>query len=407
MKAGDQGRAAFEPFVEDPRLRGAILAARSGNDRALIHALSQGGVQDALRDPRHVAATAHAPVPDAGAEALWTALRRLNLMTVMRRSGGLPSAARLDGDVVAVVARQCFLAGYIFPETSEEADALRELSSLLAGDPTATGLEGYDLSCGLPPAYLAYATYRPLSTLAAASRLGAITPDALSPAQAELLLMQVREPADEAHLAVEVDPPESTRPAAAPYWHEDGDVGFRAGLGVSRERPSPRWRIAGSAHRGDRDLFFRRPLVAGCGTGQRAVALAESSADARVLAVDPDRRALAYGWRMARDAGLGNLRFRRADIADMAGWPGERFDLIDATGLAARLADVETGLAVLKRLLVADGVLCFDLPSLTGQRHLMAARALAEREDTSPPWAMSVACGRGCAAFPATHLRAR
>lgn len=383
MRAGDSGRAAYKPLLDDPRLRAAITAARTGSDAALIRVLSEGRVQDALRDPRHAALTARGPVPDAGIEALVTALRRLNLMTVMRRPGGLPPRARLDGDVAAFVARQCFLAGYIFAETAEEADALRALTALLAGDPTATGLVGYDLSRGLPSAYLAYAAYRPLSTLVAAYRLGAIEPELLSPAQAELLRMQVNEPAVEARLAVDVDPPESAALAAVPIWQDDGDAGFRPGLGVSGERPSPRWRSAEAAG-APAGGAFKRALVVGCGTGQRAVSLAARGGDACVRAVDPDRRALAYAWRMANEAGIDNLRFIRADIADMAVWDGAAFDLIDATGLTARLADVETGLAVLRRLLVADGIMCFDLPSLAGQRHVMAARAFVEREGYAP-----------------------
>src|SRR5256886_12917699 len=53
-----------------------------------------------------------------------------------------------------------------------------------------------------------------------------------------------------------------------------------------------------------------RILVAGCGTGQNAIAAAKRFSDASVLAIDFSRASLAYAMRKTREIGRASCRER-------------------------------------------------------------------------------------------------
>ena len=74
-----------------------------------------------------------------------------------------------------------------------------------------------------------------------------------------------------------------------------------------------------------------RILVAGCGTGQHAIATAQQYPGASVLAVDLSLASLAYAKRKTLELGLTDIEYRQADILALDGLQ-ERFDLIECSG---------------------------------------------------------------------------
>ena len=106
---------------------------------------------------------------------------------------------------------------------------------------------------------------------------------------------------------------------------------------------------------------FRRPfraLVAGGGTGDGAIMLAQQLADAgpgRVVYADSSRAARAVAEARARARGLGNLSFHTLVVEDLAAASLGPFDYIDCCGVLHHLKDPAAGLACLAGELVQDG----------------------------------------------------
>jgi SAM-dependent methyltransferase len=121
--------------------------------------------------------------------------------------------------------------------------------------------------------------------------------------------------------------------------------------------PRPRVEDAGAA---------LRILVAGCGTGQEALDLAQRFPASRVTAFDFSAPALAYGTQMARENGIANVDFVRASIDDAARWP-ERFDRIEAFGVLHHTPDIEASCRALLRLLAPRGTMRVGLYDRDGR----------------------------------------
>ncbi len=143
-------------------------------------------------------------------------------------------------------------------------------------------------------------------------------------------------------------------------------------------------------------------LVAGCGTGQHALTTATRTADARVLAVDLSLASLGRAARLAERHGVTNLRFARADILGL-GALRERFHVIESVGVLHHLDDPAAGLAVLRQLLLPEGVMQIGLYSERGRAEVVAARELiAERGWASTPEGLREA-RRALLALPEDH----
>lgn len=96
-------------------------------------------------------------------------------------------------------------------------------------------------------------------------------------------------------------------------------------------------------------------LVAGCGTWQ-AAKYALCRPHARVVGIDVSPTSLEHTERLKRQYGLTNLDTYQLAIEDAVAL-GRRFDLIVCTGVLHHLADPETGLRALRRVLRTDGAL--------------------------------------------------
>ncbi len=273
-------------------------------------------------------------------------------------------------DLIAAVARQCFINEYVFAQNAEETRQSAGLKELLERKV----MEGQDI----PPALLAaVAAYCPLHCLPLATPLaGRNWPQSV----AELVRQQVGEPAEEAN----------DRPSIPVLTPVDDAVSLRV-MQQYEENPYPRWTInplaapafdheekaapiSGSAPNSTNEI-----LIAGCGSGQHAVQIARGFPDAHLLAVDISLPSLAYARRKAREAGLRNIEFAQADILRIAAVGGV-FDRIEAVGVLHHLAEPEAGWRLLLSLLRPQGTMRIGLYSATARRAIIAAQKfVAER----------------------------
>jgi 2-polyprenyl-3-methyl-5-hydroxy-6-metoxy-1,4-benzoquinol methylase len=123
-------------------------------------------------------------------------------------------------------------------------------------------------------------------------------------------------------------------------------------------------------------------LIAGCGTGQRSIAMARRFGAPHMLAVDLSLASLGYARRKSEELGL-TIAYAQADILELESnleSGGRQFDLIESLGVLHHLADPWTGWRALLSLLRPGGFMLLGLYSEMARRPVMAARArIAER----------------------------
>jgi 2-polyprenyl-3-methyl-5-hydroxy-6-metoxy-1,4-benzoquinol methylase len=348
----------------DPRLR-ALLA------RALAHPAIDPG--DLVRP---ISSLALSRAPDqALADPLLHALLRDAIIRDARLHE-LLRAAREDAlerrslplETLVAIAHQCFNTEYLLDETPRESERVAALR---------TSEELYD--------YALYAAYRPLHTLENAERLAATL---ASTPLASLAERQILEPLEERRLALTI-----------PSVGESNDAVSSAVRAQYEENPYPRWLRTQTQFDPAplttivRELFpaagvpassdAARILVAGCGTGQNAIAAAKRFSGASVVAIDFSRASLAYAMRKTRELGIATIDYRQADILAL-GALAERFDLVEASGVLHHMAEPLAGWSVLAGLVTPGGFMRIGLYSERGRRAIVRARDFIARHGFPP-----------------------
>ncbi|HYA05105.1 MAG TPA: methyltransferase domain-containing protein [Xanthobacteraceae bacterium] len=300
------------------------------------------------------------PLGDVGLERLLTDVRAAMLAIASDEDQTVNDR---DLQFYAAVAQQCFINEYVYALPQAEADQARELQSALVGR--------IETGAAIAPLWpIAVGAYCPLFTLPHVERLC----DRPWPQAVEAVIVeQIKEPAEERRLA-----------ATIPDLTGIADEVSRAVRQQYEENPYPRW-VLGRAP-GPIGRYDAGPpgpvadvLIAGCGTGLSAIALARQLRHARILAIDLSLASLSYAKRMAQNFGLTGIEFAQADILRL-GAIGRQFDFIDASGVLHHLADPWQGWRVLLSLLRPGGTMQVGLYSELARPGIVAARALiAER----------------------------
>jgi Flp pilus assembly protein TadD/SAM-dependent methyltransferase len=274
------------------------------------------------------------------------------------------------------LAIQCFTTEYAYRETASESAAVETLRRRLE---TAVA-DGGDIA---PRSLVALAAYRPLHDFPWAEGLAERPwPEPLM----ALVERQLSEPLAERSLAASI-------PSLTPIEDE-------VSLAVRdqhEENPYPRWVKAGLADEAQPIGHHLRAtvlnpdvgdyespsspeiLVAGCGTGQHALATATRYLDATVLAVDLSRASLAYALRKTRELGVGNIEYRQGDILELAALD-RRFDLIECAGVLHHMADPLAGWRVLSELLRPGGLMFIALYSEAARKPVVTIREMIARK---------------------------
>jgi tetratricopeptide (TPR) repeat protein/SAM-dependent methyltransferase len=320
------------------------------------------------------------PICDSEIERLLTDLRRGALDQAMGPAH--PAAVAEDVlEFLCALAQQCFTNEYVWAVADEEHGALARLGDMLG----AALRRGDDV-----PAHwiAAIASYLPLDQLGCAELLSGRTwPEAV----AALVQQQIAEPRAERDIQ-----------ATLPRLTSVDDHVSVAVQQQYEQNPYPRWvtaRRRPASTTVDAHMVGQFPnagfkpfgknaldiLIAGCGTGQHSIEVAERYADADVLAIDLSAASLGYAMRKSREIGLTNIRYAMADILKIDQL-GREFDLIEASGVLHHLADP---LAAWRRLLAVlrpGGVMNVGLYSELGRQDIVRARAfIAERGFAATP----------------------
>ena len=131
---------------------------------------------------------------------------------------------------------------------------------------------------------------------------------------------------------------------------------------------------------GGRRDFSRgfRVLVAGCGTGDSAIALAEQLRGTRatVLSLDLSEASLAIARRRAEVRGLDNIEWMQASLLDLPRMGLAPFDYINCSGVLHHLDSPSEGLRALTGVLADDGVLGLMLYAAYGRVGVYQMQAL-------------------------------
>jgi len=269
----------------------------------------------------------------------------------------------------AALAQQCFINEYVFLPDKDELAAAERAARETADSAT-------------PMQLLLAAAYFPLHGLANAERLL----ERSWPAPVEsVLTQQVREPLRELRLRADI--PRLTRienPVSRLVQNQYEENPYPRWVRPAPETPDTIGNFLGSKFPFAR---FERPagrratqdvLIAGCGTGQRSIAMARKFGAPNMLAVDLSLAGLGYARRKSEELEL-TIAYAQADILELE-TTGRQFDLIESLGVLHHLADPWAGWRALLSLLRPGGFMLLGLYSEMARRPVLAARTrIAER----------------------------
>jgi len=332
------------------------------NWSSLAQFLGEDGFTPLAEDALLISLLTSAPNTDIALEKFLTLLRGAMLRELTHTSQTSAPALAF----AAALAQQCFINDYVFACGKDE---------LAAAAAARTALETTDKAT--PIQLLLVATYAPLHTLANAHRL--LEQSWPAPVEA-VLTQQIREPMQEMRLRAQI-----------PRLTEIQDPVSRLVQNQYEENPYPRWVRAAPETPGtiadflsrkfplarfDRDAGrnFRDILIAGCGTGQRSIAMARKFGTPHMLAVDLSIASLGYARRKSEELGLA-ISYAQADILEL---PAAQYDLIESLGVLHHLADPFAGWRALLSRLRPGGFMLLGLYSEMARRPVVAARARIE-----------------------------
>jgi tetratricopeptide (TPR) repeat protein/2-polyprenyl-3-methyl-5-hydroxy-6-metoxy-1,4-benzoquinol methylase len=343
--------------------------------------LGTDGLKYLESNPLLIAMLVSTAICDIPMERFLTTIRSTLLSTAeVAISSSYLNNAELD--FYCALARQCFINEHVYACTNEEAHRANTLrDELIAALETHSEISVLQL--------VTVATYFPLHKLPQSERLLQKTwPDAVR----LLLIPLLVEPSHERQLR-------TTMPQLTPI---EGEVSL-AVQGMYEENPYPRWikRLSTgnpvsandyvcshfplSAFQPLNKEYDFEVLVAGCGTGQHSIGVAQKFKDAQVLAIDLSLSSLSYAKRKTQELGLVNVEYAQADIMKL-GSINRSFDVIESGGVLHHLGDPWAGWRVLLSLLRPGGVMGIALYSEMARRDVVRGRTyMAKQKYASTP----------------------
>ena len=121
-----------------------------------------------------------------------------------------------------------------------------------------------------------------------------------------------------------------------------------------------------------------RALVAGGGTGDHTIFLAEQlrDYDASVTYIDISRASMEIARERARIRNLDNIEWHHGSLLDVASLDLAPFDVISCTGVLHHLPEPERGIEALRAALAPDGAMSLMLYGRTGRLAVYASQEL-------------------------------
>ena len=317
------------------------------------------------------------PIADLDLEKMLTMMRKAMLNKALNRDGeaqGLPFYAAL--------AMHCFVNEYVFTESEEEKQEIELLQEavkvILAKEGTVSATRIAVLGA-----------YRPLYCFSWAEDL---QKREWSDEVKKVIVGQINNVREEQALRSKI-----------PRLTSIEDKVSQLVRNQYEENPYPRWVNAGLYDKPmrtgqvlrsirlnmnfDAQHFSNKPdiLVAGCGTGEHALATASRFLNCNVLAVDLSLSSLSYGMRKTQELGITNIIYMQGDILKLDQLERE-FDIIESVGVLHHMDDPLAGWKVLVDRLRTGGVMLIALYSEIARQSIVEARKqIAKKEYTSSP----------------------
>ena len=123
---------------------------------------------------------------------------------------------------------------------------------------------------------------------------------------------------------------------------------------------------------GEDGLSGKRILDAGCGTGQRLLAVARRYPKAQFVGLDMTAASIAVAEALSQRHGIRNVEFCTSDLLDFS--PGCAFDVILSIGVVHHLENPSRGIQFLTSLLSESGVLILWLYHALGEHQRLLDR---------------------------------
>ena len=317
------------------------------------------------------------PIADLDIERMFSKMRAGMLTRVTsgrEEAQGLPFYAAL--------ALQCFTNEYVFPESEEE----KQKIELLQEEVKVALEKGGTAS---PTRIAILGAYRLLSGFSWADDLLRLE---WSDDMKKIVVAQVADVREEQALRSKI-----------PCLSAIEDKVSQAVRNQYEENPYPRWINTGLSdkprpirevlqainvhHDLDAQQLSNKPdiLVAGCGTGQHALATASRFLNSNVLAMDLSLSSLSYAMRKTQELGVTNIEYMQGDILRL-NQLDRQFDIIESSGVLHHMDDPLAGWKVLVDRLRSGGLMKIGLYSDIARQHIVKARKhIVKKKYTTSP----------------------
>ena len=261
----------------------------------------------------------------------------------------------------------CFTNEYLYDQTDEENEALKELENLVEKKLT----NGQQPS---PTEVLCLTSYKPLHEYSWLHLLAI-------PVELEALQRkQILEPEEEKQLR-----------STIPILQEIKDKVSCKVQEQYEQNPYPRWTNLGLPLVSQTISTFIREsnlrilnlsinevdipqiLIAGCGTGEHSITTASTFKNCDVLAIDLSLSSLAFAKRKAEELGISNIEYMQADILDLKAL-NRKFDIIESVGVLHHMNNPMVGWKVLADCLNTGGLMRIGLYSELARKSIVQIR---------------------------------
>lgn len=303
---------------------------------------------------------------DIGLEKFLTLARQ----ALLKQALALHAAIPVQEDCLnfaGMLAQQCFINEYVFCCTPDELQLAESLKHRLEN--------GFQSGETINPFWIAVvASYFPLHSVKCASALANFT---ATPSLAALIRQQILEPGQESDYALQIPKIGHIRDSVSQQVQQQYE-----------QNPYPRWaKYAPQRAKNRLQSYLEETfphavftpasdapsyLIAGCGTGQQAVDVAESFITSRIVAADLSIKSLSFALRKTHELGIQGIEYAQADIMEL-GSTGWRFDVIESVGVLHHLANPLAGWKILTALLNSGGLMKLGFYSEVARKNLNMA----------------------------------
>ena len=302
------------------------------------------------------------PLPDLELETVFKNIRSTILLNISKIKNNLKILK-----FQIVLSLHCFTNEYLYDQTDEEVEALKELENLVEKKLT----NGQQPS---PTELVCLASYKSLHEYSWFNLLS-------MPIELEAIQRrQILEPEKEKQLRSTIPLLSSFKDTVSCKVQEQYE-----------QNPYPRWTNLGlppvpqtiSAFTKDKDLRISnlsinevdipQILIAGCGTGEHSITTASTFKNCDVLAIDLSLSSVAYAKRKTEELNISNIDYMQADILDL-GVLNRKFDIIESVGVLHHMNNPMVGWKVLADCLNTGGLMRIGLYSELARKSIVQIR---------------------------------